>query len=95
MASDNAMKMQCENAIKERASIKRAIIRKPIPRIHRETGHTVKSRTREKGWKETKQRISAGENERERESMVQVDSWMERGWRNREINIDRVRLVWI
>lgn len=75
MASDNAMKMQCENAIKERASIKRAIIRKPIPRIHRETGHTVKSRTREKGWKETKQRISAGENERERVWYRSIVGW--------------------
>lgn len=75
MASDNAMKMQCENAIKERASIKRAIIRKPIPRIHRETGHTVKSRTREKGWKETKQRISAGESERERVWYRSIVGW--------------------
>lgn len=75
MASDNAMKMQCENAIKERASIKRAIIRKPIPRIHRETGHTVKSRTREKGWKETKQHISTEERERERVWYRSIVGW--------------------
>lgn len=66
MASDNAMKMQCENAIKERASIKRAIIRKPIPRIHRETGHTVKSRTREKVGKR-RNNVSRPERARERE----------------------------